>query len=125
MENVTDEQLQNAGVTKSELKRIKEFLEIDIHMFNLPDNIKENPYDDLVDLSKYDMTKVKPHLKEILYRPAQVKHLYNQYWKIAGEQEKKQFEVIDEKKRVGWDPRYPPKKESENEIFRKVVKHIK
>lgn len=58
-------------------------------MFKLPENIKENPYEELVDLSKYDMTKVSTDIKDILYRPQYIRHLYGQYWKLASEQEKK------------------------------------
>mmetsp|Transcript_38618 Transcript_38618/g.27944 ORF Transcript_38618/g.27944 Transcript_38618/m.27944 type:complete len:161 (-) Transcript_38618:2318-2800(-) len=94
-------------------------------MFKLPANIKENPYEQLVDLTKYDMTTINKEVKDILFRPQQVRNLYKQYWKLASEQEKKQFEVIKEKERVKYDPRYPPKRKSETEIFHKVVKVIK
>ena len=42
-----------------------------------------SPYQYVVDLSKYDKQKIPQDCKEMLYRPAKMKKLYDRYWRIA------------------------------------------
>ena len=47
-----------------------------------------SPYDYVVDLSKYEKTKIPQDCKEMLFRPRKMKKLYERYWRIASHLDK-------------------------------------
>ena len=89
IEQVTDKDLERCGVTKREFDMIKKLMKLDKNMFTVKEFVDSSPYTFMVDLSKYENQKIPQDCKEILFRPNKMRNLYERYWAIASEVDKK------------------------------------
>jgi predicted nucleotidyltransferase len=101
--------LNDSNVSKREWENIKLLLKVDEYIFKPAEFGLFSPHSLLVDLSKYDTTKLPKEAKEILYRPAKVKSLYDKYWQLAEALEGKKKVENDRKILKEYHPRYPQK----------------
>lgn len=70
-----------AGLKKSEFKQIKLLLALDPELFRPSEYGEFSPWSMVVDIGKYP--NMSHDVKEILYRPPEVKKLYTKYWQLA------------------------------------------
>ena len=127
IQNVTDKQLEDAGVSKREFELIKKLMKLDPEIFiekAIFKTSQESPYTFSVDLSKYSDTKVPQELKEILFRPQKLRKLKERYWSIASNLDVKEKQAKKEKYSKRWFPRKLPQGNEEYLLIDKVIAKI-
>lgn len=85
---ITDQDLKENGITKREFELIQRFLDIDPEIFAAKEFVESSPFTYGVDLAKYDSSKMKQDLKNVLYRPKKMRLLYEKYWQLASAEDK-------------------------------------
>jgi len=125
IETVTDKDLERCGVSKREFDLIKKLMKLDKQMFAVKEFKDSSPYTYIVDLSKYDNQKIPQDCKEILFRPAKMRTLYERYWAIASSMDKKHASDKLEFNRLRWNStRYLAKGDDEFLLMDKIVEII-
>jgi len=94
--------LENCGISKREFTLIKKMMKIDSQIFAYKEYRDASPYTYTVDLSKYENQKIPQDCKEILFRPQKMRKLYERYWQIASELDKKSAEDDMAEKHKRW-----------------------
>jgi hypothetical protein len=123
--NVTDKDLERAGVSKREFDMIKKLLKLDNQIFAVKEFKDSSPFTYIVDLSKYDQNKIPQDCKEILFRPNKMRMLYEKYWAIASDFDKKAANDKLEFNKYRYNSRrYLPKGEDEFLLMDKIVEII-
>jgi hypothetical protein len=125
IDQVTDKDLERCGVSKREFDLIKKLMKIDRLMFAVREFKESSPYTYVVDLSKYQDQKIPQECKEVLFRPAKMRKLYERYWAIASELDKQAAADKLDAKRYRWNSqRFLPKSDDEYLLMDKIVETI-
>lgn len=104
---------------------IKKLMKLDNQMFAVKEFKDSSPYTYIVDLSKYDQSSIPQDCKEILFRPNKMRTLYERYWAIASELDKKDASDKLEFNRLRWNStRYLAKGDDEFLLMDKMVEII-
>ena len=64
---------------------IKKMLKLDPEMFAHHTHPDKSPFDNTVDLTKYDTEDMTKDMREIMFRPYKMRRLYERYWVLASE----------------------------------------
>ena len=122
IETVTDKDLERCGVSKREFDLIKKLMKLDNQIFAVKEYKDSSPYTFLVDLSKYENQKIPQDCKEIMFRPAKMRTLYERYWAIASDQDKKNAKDHLDFYSLRWNSqRYMAKSDDEFILMDKIV----
>lgn len=121
MTKVKDKDLGDSGVSKREWESIKLLLKLDPAIFIPAEFGLFSPHSLLVDLQKYDTASLPKEAKEILYRPAKVKLLYDKYWQLAELVEGRKKQENDRRILKEYHPRYPEKSAMELQAIDKIL----
>lgn len=125
IEQVTDKDLERCGVSKREFDLIKKLMKLDNQIFTVKEFKDSSPYTYTVDLAKYDNQKIPQDCKEIMFRPNKMRKLYERYWSIASELDKKAASDKLENKKIRWNSqRNLAKGEDEFILMDKIVEII-
>lgn len=123
--NVTPKDLENAGVNKREYDIIKKLMKMDPQIFEIKEfNTNISPYTYTVDLSKYDKIKIPQDCKEILMRPTKMRTIYERYWALASDLDKRDREKKEERLRKKYQGSFLKKTEIEYKLMDKVIQII-
>lgn len=125
IEQVTDKDLERCGVSKREFELIKKLMKLDNQIFAVKEFKLSSPYTYIVDLSKYDSKKIPQDCKEVLFRPKKMRTLYERYWAIASEFDKKDADEKLAHNRLRWNSyRHLKKGDDEFLLMDKIVEII-
>lgn len=105
--------LEQAGMSKREFEQIKLLLALDPTLFEPSEFGSFSPHSMIIDLSKYNPSDLSKDVKELLYRPPRVKHLYEKYWQLAKVCEGREKQEHDREILTDYKPRYPKKTKEE------------
>lgn len=98
--------MEEAGLSRREWDMIKTLLKLDKHVFKPNEFGVFSPHSLIVDVSKFE-GNIPKEAKEILYRPAKFKVLYEKYWQLAKVVDGRIKEENDRKTLKEYHPRYP------------------
>jgi len=125
---VSERDLEEAGVTQNEYATIKKLMNMDPEIFVEKNFMlsSPSPYIYTVDLSKYENSKIPQDCKEILFRPKKMRKIYEKYWLLASQMDQKDRLSTKEisKKRHDGHPRRLPKAQEEIDLVDKVCAAI-
>jgi hypothetical protein len=89
LEDVSERDIEAAGVSKREFDLIKRMMKFDSSLFEFQEFKERFPITYTVDLTKYQGQKVPQEFKDIFFRPHKMRRLYDQYWRLASDLDKK------------------------------------
>lgn len=121
---VTEDHLDEAGVSKKEFEHIKTLLALDAELFKPSEYGSFSPYSMIVDISKYEGVNLSKDVKEILYRPPKVKNLYVKYWQLVKVCENRELVENDREILTDYRPRFPRKTPEEIQIVDQILKRL-
>ena len=117
---VKEADLGRARVSRKEWERIKLLTALDADIFKPNDFGVFSPHSLIVDMTKY-REPLPLEAKEILYRPPQLKMLYEKYWQLVGVVEGRAKEENDRKTLKEHHPRFPQKSTQELQAVDKIL----
>lgn len=124
LDRVTDNHLEDAGVSRREFEHIKMLLAVDQEIFKPSEYGAFSNYSQFVDVTKYQDKKLSKDVKEILFRPPKLKNLYQKYWQLAKVCEGLEKTENDAEILKDYRPRFPRKTAEEVNLIEDLFQNL-